>query len=81
MGRQTVSQDDQSYFRRRLRDEENAATRAICDAARERHEELAAAYRLRLQFGRLHDLISRSHEASEANSKELINARVAEPTR
>lgn len=46
-----MDQDEQSYFRRRLRDEEVAVRHATCSAARERHEELATAYRIRLSFG------------------------------
>lgn len=37
---------DIGYFRRRLRQEEEAVKRASCGAARERHRELAEAYRL-----------------------------------
>lgn len=35
------------YFRRRLLQEEEAARNATCQVARDRHEELAEAYRLR----------------------------------
>jgi hypothetical protein len=54
------------YCKRRLRQEEKAARSASCAAARERHEELAEAYRLRtllaierLQSSRTHELIGR----------------------
>ena len=43
----TLIQDDASYFRRRAVQEQVAAQRATCDAARRCHDELAAAYRFR----------------------------------
>jgi hypothetical protein len=39
--------DDLRYYRRRLLQEEKAVNEATCPAARDRHEELAAAYQLR----------------------------------
>lgn len=39
--------EDQLYYLRRLIQEDLAAARASCAAARERHEELAALYRAR----------------------------------
>jgi len=50
--------DDDKYYRRRLLQEEEAARQATCDAAVERHEELADAYRLRLHCAPLNDLPS-----------------------
>lgn len=46
--------DDYRYYATRARQEEEAASNAGCDAARERHQELADAYRFRcsLLFGR-----------------------------
>jgi hypothetical protein len=42
-----MRQDDASYFRRRALQEQVAAQRASCEAARLRHEELATMYRFR----------------------------------
>lgn len=42
--------DDYSYYRSRAFQEEEAARSAACDAARERHLELADAYRARCIF-------------------------------
>lgn len=42
--------DEKLYYRRRVFEEEVAIRRATCLAARERHEELASAYRLRLRY-------------------------------
>ena len=42
--------DEELYYRRRLFEEEAAIRRSTCLAARERHEELASAYRLRLRY-------------------------------
>jgi hypothetical protein len=41
------SSEDADYFARRALEEDAAARRATCRAARERHEELAAMYRFR----------------------------------
>lgn len=58
--------DDELYYRRRLLDEEGAIRRATSAAARERHEELASAYRLVLQYaGPPHRLASRPGFAIE----------------
>lgn len=38
---------DQVYYRNRVLQEDEAAKKATCTEARDRHEELAAAYRLR----------------------------------
>lgn len=48
--------DDASYFRRRALQEQIAAQKATCEAARNRHDQLAAMYRFRAfaasdQFG------------------------------
>jgi hypothetical protein len=40
-------EDDLIYYQRRARDEDEAVRRATCQQARDRHLELAAAYRLR----------------------------------
>lgn len=42
-----MNHDDYAYFRSRAVQEEEAARSAACDAARERHLELADAYRAR----------------------------------
>jgi len=42
-----VNGNDQAYYLRRALQEQEAAGAAACLEARERHEELAAAYRLR----------------------------------
>ena len=42
--------DDRTYYLRRALQEDTAAQIATCSAARRRHLELAAAYRLRCQF-------------------------------
>ena len=44
-----MTRDDDAYYRRRLIEEEKAMRLATCRAARDRHEELLAAYRFRLQ--------------------------------
>ena len=46
-----VNANDQSYYLRRAFQEREAACAAACPEARERHEELAAAYRLRCRLG------------------------------
>jgi hypothetical protein len=43
-----MREDDASYFRRRALQEQVAAARAKCQAARDRHDELATAYRFRV---------------------------------
>jgi hypothetical protein len=45
-----MNHDEELYYRRRLFEEETAIRRATCLAARDRHEELASAYRLRLRY-------------------------------
>lgn len=45
-----MSRDDYQYYAMRARQEEKAALIATCDAARERHEELAEAYRFRCEL-------------------------------
>lgn len=42
-----MTRDDQDYYARRAQQEDEAASSAACVAARERHQELANAYRLR----------------------------------
>ena len=42
-----MKQDDVDYYRTRAVQEQVAAQKASCEAARERHEELAAMYRFR----------------------------------
>lgn len=41
---------DRTYYLRRTLQEQEAAHNAACPEARERHEELANAYRLRCRF-------------------------------
>lgn len=41
---------NRAYYRSRIVAEQEAARNAACDAARERHEELAAAYHLRCRL-------------------------------
>lgn len=41
---------DRAYYLRRIVQEQEAAKMAVCREARERHDELAAAYRLRCQI-------------------------------
>ena len=45
-----MTRDDYDYFEMRARQEEQAALIAAGDAARQRHEELAEAYRLRCEL-------------------------------
>jgi hypothetical protein len=45
--------DDEAYFRRRALQEDLAARNARCEAARERHDEMAAMYLLRCSV--IHD--------------------------
>ena len=45
-----IAVQDIEYFQRRLRQEEEAVKRASSGAARERHRELAEAYRLRTRL-------------------------------
>lgn len=42
--------DDQTYYCRRAREEEEAARIATCREVRDRHEEFASAYRLRARL-------------------------------
>lgn len=42
-------ESDVSFYRRRAVEEQIAARRATCPAARDRHEEMADMYRLRLE--------------------------------
>lgn len=42
-----MREDDVSYFNKRAIQEQVAAQKATCKAARERHDELAAMYRFR----------------------------------
>lgn len=42
--------DDSEYYRKRMREEQQAAIRAAGPDSRERHEELAAAYALRCRL-------------------------------
>ena len=42
-----MKRDDAEYYRRRAIQEQLAAQRAICSAARDRHDELATMYRFR----------------------------------
>lgn len=42
-----MREDDASYFRRRALQEQLAAQKAACEAARDRHDELATMYRFR----------------------------------
>ena len=44
-----------AYYLRRIVQEQEAASQASCAEARERHEELAEAYRLRCRFDALDD--------------------------
>ena len=53
---------DRAYFLRRVLQEERAARSATCPEARDRHEELAAAYRLRCRLS-----------AEEPPSHEVLN--------
>lgn len=57
--------DDQTYYRRRTREEEEAARIATCREARDRHDELASAYRLR---ARLLFLLHRRRTERHANT-------------
>ena len=45
--------NDKAYYLRRILQEEEAARTASCSVARERHEELAAAYQLRCRMDAL----------------------------
>ena len=45
--------NDRAYYLRRIFDEEEAARAASCAVARERHEELAAAYQVRCRMDAL----------------------------
>ena len=45
-----MTADDYDYYAVRARQEDQAALHAACVAARERHEELADAYRLRCEL-------------------------------
>jgi hypothetical protein len=42
-----MREEDASYFRRRALQEQIAAQKATCEAARQRHDELAMMYRFR----------------------------------
>lgn len=42
--------EDYNYYAMRVRQEDEAASGALCAVARERHEELANAYRLRCEL-------------------------------
>lgn len=43
-----MRESDATFYRRRALQEQVAAARASCEAARDRHDELAAMYRFRL---------------------------------
>lgn len=43
-----MTRDDAGYYRRRALQEQLAAQRAACSAARQRHDELATMYRFRV---------------------------------
>ena len=45
-----MTRDDYQYYAMRAQQEDEAALGASCDAARERHQELADAYRLRCEL-------------------------------
>lgn len=61
-----MGNDDLRYFRRRALEEQLAAQQAACEAARHRHDELAAMYRFRVS------MLSRPTECwAEALEKEL----------
>jgi hypothetical protein len=64
-------ENDSEYYRRRMCEEQQAARKAANPDARERHEELAAAYELRCRL--LHEQLrtiqqQRLHEALESLS-------------
>ena len=42
--------EDRSYFMHRAVQERDAAARASCPEARERHEEMASLYRMRIMY-------------------------------
>ena len=46
-----VRANDSDYYRRRALQEQIAAQKATCEAARERHDQLAAMYRFRALMG------------------------------
>ena len=46
-----VRANDSDYYRRRALQEQTAAQKATCEAARERHDQLAAMYRFRALMG------------------------------
>ena len=52
-----MSHDDDSFYRRRLLQEEEAIRHATTNAGRLRHEELAGAYRFRLRMADAGDLV------------------------
>lgn len=56
---------DQAYYLKRIVQEQEAARRASCPAARERHDELAAAYRLRCQINSLRAALTRNVEVPQ----------------
>ena len=51
--RPQMDADDRAYYLRRTIQEQEAARHAACPEARERHEELLNAYRLRCRLGGL----------------------------
>lgn len=61
--------DDISYFRRRALQEQVAAQKASCEAARKRHDELALIYRFRVM------MLSNDRRSG----LELVPGKVAEP--
>lgn len=61
--------DDLRYFRKRALEEQIAAQRSACEAARHRHDELAAMYRFRAA------MLSMPNQCwAEASEKESASA-------
>lgn len=60
--------EDRAYFMRRAIQERDAARRASCPEARERHEEMASLYRMRIMYID-HGLFSWTEEPAEVKAK------------
>jgi hypothetical protein len=63
--------DDRSYYQQRTLQEQEAARKAACPEARERHAELAAAYALRSRFA---EIVASDPVRSERTGRELVGA-------
>ena len=77
-GRLVVHENDVGYFRRRALQEQVAAQRATCEAARLRHDELAAMYRFRTAM--LSKPVEWADALADEPTAEVVKLRCSSPT-